>query len=110
MVSASALLSAVLMFSEVRLITGTPRALVTVPEQAIDPKLYGTSVFVIAESKAEADTILTVERRYVQTGLSLGGNIEIISGLKAGEQIVTAGQLKLQNGSRVVINNTIKLD
>ena len=98
------------MFSEVRLITGTPRTLVTVPEQAIDPKLYGTSVFVVSESKKDDETILTVERRYVQTGLSLGGYIEITSGLKAGEQVVTAGQLKLQNGSRVVINNTVELN
>jgi RND family efflux transporter MFP subunit len=102
------------MFSEIRLITGTPRELVTVPEHAVDPKLYGTSVFVISEntSKTEdkTETMLTVERRYVQTGLSLNGNIEITSGLKAGERVVTAGQLKLQNGSRVVINNTVKLN
>ena len=98
------------MFSEVRLITGTPRELVTVPEQAIDPKLYGTSVFVISENNENAESTMTVERRYVQTGLSQGGYIEITSGLKAGEQVVTAGQLKLQNGSKVVINNTVELN
>lgn len=109
------------MFSEVRLITGQPREVVTVPEQAVDPKLYGTSVFVISETPATStgnqpatgeqprETSLTVERRYVNTGLSLNGQIEITSGLSAGEQVVTAGQLKLQNGSRVVINNTVEL-
>lgn len=106
------------MFSEVKLITGQPRELVTVPEQAVERKLYGTSVFVISESTSEspdsegqkAETVLTVDRRYVQTGLSIGGYIEITSGLKNGEQVVVAGQLKLQNGSRVVINNTVELN
>ncbi len=106
------------MFSEVRLITGQPKALVTVPEQAVERKLYGTSVFVISESTPESPTseasnpgpVLTVERRYVKTGLSIDGHIEITSGLESGEQVVVAGQLKLQNGSRVVINNTVELN
>ncbi|WP_250655337.1 efflux RND transporter periplasmic adaptor subunit [Alkalimarinus coralli] len=106
------------MFSEVRLITGQPRDLVTVPEQAVERKLYGTSVFVISETNAEpapdsgeeAKTVLTVERRYIKTGLTLDGYVEVISGLEDGEQVVVAGQLKLQNGSHVVINNTVKLN
>ncbi len=108
------------MFSEVRLIIGEPRDAVTIPEHAVDPKLYGTSVFVISEATSDGKTSasddtnakpnLSVERRYVETGLSLNGHIEITSGINAGEQIVTAGQLKLQNGSRVVINNTVKLN
>lgn len=106
------------MFSEVRLIIGQPKELITVPEQAVERKLYGTSVFVISESSAESttseepqsDPVLTVERRYVKTGLSIDGHIEIISGLTNGELVVVAGQLKLQNGSRVVINNTVELN
>lgn len=105
------------MFSEVQLITGDARALITVPEQAVERKLYGTSVFVISEKTPDAETSeeqssepeLTVNRRYVQTGLSIDGLVEITSGLEAGEQVVVAGQLKLQNGSRVVINNTVEL-
>ncbi|MCP5161404.1 MAG: efflux RND transporter periplasmic adaptor subunit [Hahellaceae bacterium] len=96
------------MFAYVQLYTGALRDVVVVPESAVDPKLYGTSVFVISETKDQEDKpVLTVERRYVETGLTQKGMVEITTGLKAGEQVVTAGQLKLQNGSQVVINNSV---
>lgn len=101
------------MFADVRLLTAAQRDLLTVPEAAIDPKLYGTSVFVIKttdQKDEQGEPILTVERRYVETGLTLNHQVEITRGLNAGEQVVTAGQLKLQNGSRVIINNAAQLN
>ncbi len=91
------------MFANVLLHTGAPRQVIVVPEAAIDAKLYGTSVFVISQTTDAEPPKITVERRYVQTGLNQQGEVEIITGLKAGERVVTAGQLKLQNGSEVVI-------
>ena len=44
---------------------------------------------------------LTVERRFVETGERRDGLVVIRQGLKAGEQIVTVGQLKLDNGASV---------
>ncbi len=41
------------------------------------------------------------------TGEKRGDQIAILDGLKAGEMIVTSGQLKLKNGSIVVINNSV---
>ena len=41
------------------------------------------------------------------TGGSRGEQIAILKGLKEGETVVTSGQLKLKNGSRVIINNKI---
>jgi membrane fusion protein, multidrug efflux system len=43
----------------------------------------------------------------VKTGRRAGGIIEIVEGLEAGQQVVTAGQNKLSNGARVVIDNTV---
>lgn len=99
------------MFAEISLITGEAKNIVTVPESAIDAKLYGTSVFIINETKDDKDQPqLTVERRYVETGLTENRQVEVISGLKPGDKVVTAGQLKLQNGSRIVIDNSVQLN
>ena len=38
------------------------------------------------------------------------GRVEIVSGLKPGEQVVTAGHNKVDQGSRVVIDNSIALN
>jgi membrane fusion protein, multidrug efflux system len=51
-----------------------------------------------------------VERRFVTTGERRDGAVIITKGLRAGEQIVTAGQLKLDNGSRVSLIADSALD
>lgn len=100
------------MFADVTLVTGAPEMVITVPESAIDAKLYGTSVFVVnnaGKKDAQGHPILTVERQYVVTGETREHQVRITKGLKPGTQVVTAGQLKLQNGSQVVINNDVQL-
>lgn len=47
----------------------------------------------------------TVEQRPVTTGLSDDDNVEILSGLKAGEIVVTAGQSSLTDGAKVEVVN-----
>lgn len=87
---------------------------VVVPETAITYTLYGNSVYVIGEKKGEdgqvvkddkGQTQLTVERRVIETGERRDGVVVILKGLQAGEQVVTAGQLKLDNGAYVSIAN-----
>jgi membrane fusion protein (multidrug efflux system) len=40
---------------------------------------------------------------FVQTGPSFEGRLSIIRGVSAGDVVVSSGQLKLQNGSHVVV-------
>jgi len=47
----------------------------------------------------------TVEMRQVTTGLADKDRIEILAGLKAGEQVVTAGQTNLVDGAKVKVTN-----
>jgi multidrug efflux system membrane fusion protein len=42
-----------------------------------------------------------VETRQVKTGVSYGGRMQIISGVSAGETVVTDGQLRLVPGVTV---------
>ena len=78
---------------------------ITVPETAVDYTLYGDSVFLIGEKKAEdGKTSLTATRTFVQTGKRIEGRAEILKGLKDGDRVVAVGQLKLQSGSAVTIS------
>ena len=56
---------------------------------------------VVKDSQGRAQ--LVVERRFVETGERRDGQVLVLKGLKAGEQVVTAGQLKLDNGAHVAI-------
>jgi membrane fusion protein (multidrug efflux system) len=48
-----------------------------------------------------------VQRRQVTTGRIRDGRVEIVSGLDAGDEVVSAGQLKLRTGQRVEIDNSV---
>ena len=47
-------------------------------------------------------------QRFVKTGATRGDLIAVTDGLKAGEQVVTSGLLKLRNGAEVTINNDVR--
>jgi membrane fusion protein, multidrug efflux system len=80
---------------------------IVVPQTAISYSLSGDYVFVIKnESKDKKKPQLKVSRRYVKVGERRRDEAAILDGLKANEEIVTSGQLKLQNGSDVVIDQS----
>ena len=64
-----------------------------VPEQAIVPDTTTPFVFVVQEGKAM--------RVPVKTGTRRNAQVEIVEGLKAGDEVVTAGQMKLRDGAPV---------
>ncbi|MEX0606749.1 MAG: efflux RND transporter periplasmic adaptor subunit [Halofilum sp. (in: g-proteobacteria)] len=83
---------------------------VTLPRTAITYNPYGDSVFVVREGQPEGDDdapVLTVERVFVQTGENRGGEVQILDGISVGQRVVTSGQLKLRNGTRVRIDNSV---
>jgi membrane fusion protein (multidrug efflux system) len=93
------------MFANLQVLLAEQPVRVVVPETAITYTLYGNSVYVIEEQAAEGDTPaqLQVQRRFIETGERRQGQVVILKGLQAGEQVVTAGQLKLDNGAHVAI-------
>lgn len=92
------------MFVEVEVLAGTPDEYVTVPSTAISYSLYGDAVFVVKNSEDK----LTAQQRFIETGAVRGGKVAILSGLEAGESVVTAGQLKLNDGATLLIDNDTK--
>ena len=72
--------------------------------------LHGDSVYVIVQRKdKDGKPTLQAEQRFVTVGDRKGNVAAILSGLQAGEDVVTAGQLKLQPGTPVNVDNSIKL-
>ena len=70
---------------------------IVVPASAVTFNLYGESVYVVDQA-AE-----TVQQVMVQTGATRNNAVVIEKGLKAGDLVVVAGQLKLSNGSKVKV-------
>jgi multidrug efflux system membrane fusion protein len=93
------------MFTTTTVVLPDKPAVVTVPETAVDYTLYGDSVFLVTEKKADdGNTSLTAVRTFVRTGNRINGRAEILSGVKAGDRVVAVGQLKLQSGAAVAIS------
>jgi membrane fusion protein (multidrug efflux system) len=98
------------MFATVRLTQGQPAQHVTLPNAAVTYNPYGATVFIVTEGGKSADgkPTLTVRQRFITTGSTRGDQVAILKGVKAGEIVVTAGQLKLHNGSTVMVNNSVQ--
>jgi len=88
---------------------------IIVPSTAVSYSLYGNSVYIIEKNKegkknADGTDLLTVQRVFVTTGEQQGNYTVIKKGVKAGQIVVSAGEIKLQNGTPVVINNNVRLN
>lgn len=95
------------MFADVRVFLSQEKPVVVVPQTAISYSLYGDSIFVVKKDDKGVGNV--VERRYVTVGAKRGDKVAVMKGLKAGEQVVTSGQIKLRPGAPVTINNTVDL-
>lgn len=92
------------MFAKLAIQLPARMQVVTVPQTAISYSLYGDFVYVTKAGKSEqGEDIVTVERRIITSGERRNGRVIIEEGVAAGESIVTSGQLKLDNGTRVAI-------
>jgi len=97
------------MFMQANVMLGTSEAVVTLPASAINYAPYGDSVFVVGDVKGpKGDTYRGVLQRFVKLGGSRGDQIAVLSGVKAGEEIVTSGVFKLRSGAAVQVDNTIQ--
>ena len=96
------------MFVAVQVFTGGEIPYLTLPQSAISYNPYGELVFIVNETGKDKDNtpILTVKETFVTVGETRGDQVAIIKGLKEGDEIVTSGQMKLKNGSQVIIDNT----
>ncbi len=91
------------MFAKVEVDRPVVAELVTVPASAVSYSLYGNSVFVVSDG---ADGDKEALRVQVELGQRRDGRVAVLKGLQPGAAVVTAGQVKLENGSKVKLAAT----
>jgi membrane fusion protein, multidrug efflux system len=97
------------MYATVDIPTGAPQHLITLPQTAITYSPYGDTVYVVEQNGTDPNgkPKLVARQTFVTTGATRGDQVAVLKGVKEGEMIVTAGQIKLHNGTTVLINNTV---
>lgn len=122
------------MFANANVDIGEKKRYLTLPQTAITYNPYGSTVFIVkpasakdapgkAASGASASAAaapppasgasaaadgLMVQQVFVTTGETRGDQVAILSGLQEGQRVVTSGQVKLKNGTSVVIDNSVQ--
>jgi membrane fusion protein (multidrug efflux system) len=97
------------MFATVSVPDGAPQNLVTLPQTAISYNPYGDTVYIVKPGTgADGKPDLVATQLFVTVGDTRGDQVAILKGISAGDQVVTAGQLKLRNGSLVTVNNDVQ--
>ena len=103
-----------------KLLPGTPVTLdvftgkvdhyITLPNTAVTYNPYGSTVFVVSENGKDekGQPKHQAKQTFITTGPTRGDQVSVLSGVKEGETIITAGQLKVQNGAFVAINNAVQ--
>ncbi len=82
---------------------------VTLPGTAIVYNSYGDAVYVLERGADPPGAApLIARQRFVQLGETRGDQVAVIKGVRPGEEVVTAGQLKLRNGAPVQVNNAVQ--
>lgn len=112
------------MFANAIIDVGEKQRYLTLPQTAITYNPYGSIVFIVKPAAAkgnapasakesapaapQAGAGLEVQQAFVITGDTRGDQVAITKGLKEGQTVVTSGQIKLKNGSPVVVDNKVQ--
>ena len=97
------------MFVQVDVGVGASRSVITLPASAISYAPYGDSVFIITDLKdPKGKAYRGVRQQFVKVEGSRGDQVAIVSGVKAGDEVVTSGVFKLRNGAAVQVNNNVQ--
>lgn len=97
------------MYLQVQLPLGKPRDVIPLPASAINYAPYGDSVYVVAEMKdPKGNTYKGVKQQVVKIEGSKGDQVAVISGLNAGDEVVSAGVFRLRNAAPVLVNNAVQ--
>jgi len=91
------------MFGNVEVLSSDERATLVIPATAVIYAPYGDSIYSL-EQKEKA---LVAHQKFVRLGERRGDLVAVVSGVSAGETIVSSGAFKLHNGSTVVVHNEL---
>ena len=99
------------MFANVNIKLGDQVKLLTLPQTAVTYNPYGSTVFLAkptGKKDKQGKEILEAQQVFVTTGATRGDQVAILKGVEEGATVVTSGQLKLKNGTPLIINNKVE--
>jgi membrane fusion protein (multidrug efflux system) len=105
------------MFAQVAVLLPDQGSVVTVPLTAVVHASFGDSVFVVEDKKADAPgakttpdgkPIKNARQQFVRIGEARGDFVSIVDGVKAGQEVVSAGAFKLRNNSPILVDNSVQ--
>ena len=97
------------MFVNVAVLLPQKDDVLIIPASSVLYAPYGDSVFVVEPSKDDKNAKV-VRQIFVRLGERRGDFVAVVSGLKAGDTIASAGVFKLRNGATVVVDNSLAPD
>jgi len=99
------------MFANVNIKLGDEVKLLTLPQTAVTYNPYGSTVFIAkptGKKDKQGKPALEAQQVFVTTGSARGDQVSILKGVDEGATVVTSGQLKLKNGTPLIINNKVQ--
>lgn len=121
------------MFADVTIDLGRQRPVIVIPVSSVTFNAYGESVFFVRQSAQQSGLsgtgtttvpepagrnqsldsahapehppALIAERGFIKTGERRGLMVEVLKGVQAGDRIVTAGQIKIDEGASIIISD-----
>lgn len=97
------------MFAHVTIAVGQPTRAITLPQTAITYNPFGDTVYLVEPKEGAGENAqLIAHQTFVTLGDTRGDQVAVLSGVKEGDEVVTAGQIKLHNGSPIKIDNTVQ--
>jgi membrane fusion protein (multidrug efflux system) len=82
---------------------------VSIPATSISYAPYGDSVFIVKDIQgADGKPVKQALQQFVKTGPTRGDQVSIISGVKAGDEVVSSGVFKLRSGIPVKVDNSVQ--
>ena len=107
------------MFVNVSVVLPQKRSVTLVAATSLIHASFGDSVFAVEEKKDDSGGVvagpdgrpaLLARQQFVKTGEARGDYVEVLDGVKQGQEIVAQGAFKLRNGAPVRINNSVKVE
>ena len=98
------------MYASVEVRAGEEKHYLTLPKAAVAFNPYGETVYIVEEKGKGpgGKKVLIAKQTFITIGSSRGDQVSILTGIKEGDLVITSGQLKLKNGSTVIINNQVQ--
>jgi membrane fusion protein (multidrug efflux system) len=98
------------MFANVNIKLGEQVKMLTLPQTAVTYNPYGSTVFIAkptGKKDKQGKPALEAQQVFVTTGPTRGDQVAILKGVDEGAIVVTSGQLKLKNGTPLIVNNKV---